>query len=102
MARSTAPNWQSLVFRDPQALEQLEDIVHPLVGQAVDIFVRRASQKVVVIEAIKLLESRLENILQYDLGDVRAGRRAGGTPDAQTRHDARPGAGAHPCAVAAE
>lgn len=49
-----------LVFRDPKALEQLEDIVHPLVGQAADIFVRRASQKVVVIEAIKLLESELK------------------------------------------
>jgi dephospho-CoA kinase len=49
-----------LVFRDPKALEQLEDIVHPLVGQAVDIFIRRARQKVVVVEAIKLLESNLK------------------------------------------
>ena len=49
-----------LVFRDPQALDQLEDIVHPLVGQAADIFIRRASQRVVVIEAIKLLESDLK------------------------------------------
>lgn len=51
----------SLVFRDPQALGQLEDIVHPLVEQAADIFIRRASQKVIVIEAIKLLESRLKS-----------------------------------------
>lgn len=50
-----------LVFRDPQALGQLEDIIHPLVGQAADIFIRRASQKVVVIEAIKLLESDFKN-----------------------------------------
>jgi dephospho-CoA kinase len=50
-----------LVFRDPQALYQLEDIVHPLVGQAADIFIRRATQRVVVIEAIKLLESELKN-----------------------------------------
>lgn len=49
-----------LVFRDPKALEQLEDIVHPLVGQAADIFIRRASQRVVVIEAIKLLESDMK------------------------------------------
>jgi dephospho-CoA kinase len=49
-----------LVFRDAKALEQLEDIVHPLVGQAADIFIRRASQKVVVIEAIKLLESEIK------------------------------------------
>ena len=50
----------ALVFRDPNALEQLEDIVHPLVGQAVDLFIRRARQKVVVVEAIKLLESNLK------------------------------------------
>lgn len=50
-----------LVFRDPQALDQLEDIVHPLVGQAADIFIRRATQRVVVIEAIKLLETDLKN-----------------------------------------
>lgn len=49
-----------LVFRDPRALEQLEDIIHPLVSQAADIFIRRASQKVVVIEAIKLLESEMK------------------------------------------
>ena len=49
-----------LVFRDPQALDQLEDVVHPLVGQASDIFIKRASQMVVVIEAIKLLESNLK------------------------------------------
>lgn len=49
-----------LVFADKQALAQLEAIVHPYVGQAVDLLVRRASQKVVVIEAIKLLESDLK------------------------------------------
>lgn len=48
-----------LVFLDPQALAQLEAIIHPYVGQAVELLVRRASQKVVVIEAIKLLESDL-------------------------------------------
>ena len=48
-----------LVFADPQALAQLEAIVHPYVGQAVDLLARRATQKVVVIEAIKLLESDL-------------------------------------------
>lgn len=49
-----------LVFRDAAALSQLEDIVHPLVAQATDIFIRRASQRVVVVEAIKLLESELK------------------------------------------
>ncbi len=48
-----------LVFNDTEALAKLEDIVHPLVGQAVDVLVRRAEQRVVVIEAIKLLESNL-------------------------------------------
>lgn len=50
-----------LVFRDPEALSNLESIVHPLVGQAVEILVQRASQKVIVIEAIKLIESQLRS-----------------------------------------
>ena len=48
-----------IVFSDPTALEKLEKIVHPLVSHAVDILIRRAGQSVVVIEAIKLLESDL-------------------------------------------
>ena len=50
-----------LVFRDSEALSNLENIIHPFVEQAVDILVQRASQKVVVIEAIKLIESPLRN-----------------------------------------
>ncbi len=48
-----------LVFSDPEALAQLEAIVHPLVLQAVDWMVQRSNKSVVVIEAIKLLESNL-------------------------------------------
>ncbi len=48
-----------LVFNDPDALVHLEEIVHPLVGQAVDFMIKRASQHVIVIEAIKLLEGKL-------------------------------------------
>ena len=48
-----------VVFSDPDAMTQLESIVHPLVGQAVDILIRRSSQSVIVIEAIKLIESGL-------------------------------------------
>jgi dephospho-CoA kinase len=48
-----------IVFSDPEALAQLEAIVHPLVEQAVDILIRRAKQPVIVIEAIKLMESGL-------------------------------------------
>lgn len=51
-----------LVFRDPEALSKLENIVHPLVEQAINILVQRASQKVVVIEAIKLIEGPLRNV----------------------------------------
>lgn len=50
-----------LAFSDSEAMRQLETIVHPLVEQAVDILIRRASQNVVVIEAIKLLESGLRS-----------------------------------------
>ncbi|HVN54716.1 MAG TPA: dephospho-CoA kinase [Anaerolineaceae bacterium] len=46
-----------VVFSDPQALTLLEGIVHPLVSQAIDLIVSRSTQKVVVIEAIKLLEA---------------------------------------------
>jgi dephospho-CoA kinase len=48
-----------LVFSDPDALQTLESIVHPMVRQAIDILVRRAKHSIVVIEAIKLIESGL-------------------------------------------
>ncbi|HSB90712.1 MAG TPA: dephospho-CoA kinase [Anaerolineales bacterium] len=48
-----------IAFSDPEALGRLETIVHPLVAHAVDLLIRRAKQSVVVIEAIKLLESDL-------------------------------------------
>jgi dephospho-CoA kinase len=48
-----------LAFSDPDALQQLEVIVHPLVEHAVDLMVQRSSQRVIVIEAIKLLEGDL-------------------------------------------
>lgn len=51
-----------IVFAEPEALVRLEAIVHPLVGQAVDLLVRRSIQKVIVIEAIKLLESGLGSV----------------------------------------
>ncbi|MEX1248697.1 MAG: dephospho-CoA kinase [Anaerolineales bacterium] len=48
-----------IVFSDPEALKLLESIVHPIVRQAVDHLVRKSKHRVVVIEAIKLLESPL-------------------------------------------
>jgi len=50
-----------LVFRDSEALSKLENIIHPLVEQAIDILIQRASQRVVVVEAIKLIESPLRS-----------------------------------------
>ncbi len=51
-----------IVFADPAAMRQLEAIVHPLVRQAIQILAQRAPQKVIVIEAIKLLESPLREM----------------------------------------
>jgi dephospho-CoA kinase len=48
-----------IVFNDPDALALLEKIVHPLVEQAIDVMVQRATQPVVVVEAIKLYEANL-------------------------------------------
>ena len=49
----------NLVFGVPDTLKILEALVHPFVRQAIDLLVRRSSQNVVVIEAIKLLEGDL-------------------------------------------
>ncbi|OGN72197.1 MAG: dephospho-CoA kinase [Chloroflexi bacterium GWB2_49_20] len=48
-----------LVFSDPEALVLLEGIIHPFVSQAIDLIVKRAPQRTIVIEAIKLLETDL-------------------------------------------
>ncbi len=48
-----------LAFSDPEALTRLEEIVHPIVRQAVNLLVKRARQPIIVIEAIKLLEGDL-------------------------------------------
>lgn len=46
-----------IVFADPEALERLEEIIHPIVRQVTDLLIRRSTQKVIVVEAIKLIES---------------------------------------------
>jgi dephospho-CoA kinase len=48
-----------LVFDNPDGMVLLEKIVHPLVSQAVEAIIQRSTQPVIVIEAIKLLESDL-------------------------------------------
>ncbi len=59
-----APNGQidreklgNVVFSDPEALKRLEAITHPIVTQVIDLLIKRAAQKVVAIEAIKLFEA---------------------------------------------
>lgn len=54
----------SIVFRDLHALRQLEKIVHPAVTRAVDAVIERVTDQVVVVEAIKLIESGLHR--NYD------------------------------------
>jgi dephospho-CoA kinase len=51
-----------LVFNNPDALMRLETIIHPLVRQALDVLVNKSTHRVVVIEAIKLLESDLHSL----------------------------------------
>lgn len=50
----------AIVFADPQALQKLEAIMHPAIREEIDRRIRSAAQRVVVIEAIKLLEGDLK------------------------------------------
>ena len=51
----------TLVFSDPLALNKLEEIIHPNVRLAVAHLIKQSSHNVVVVEAIKLLESTLRS-----------------------------------------
>ncbi|GIK26956.1 MAG: dephospho-CoA kinase [Chloroflexi bacterium] len=53
----------AIAFSNPLALQRLEQITHPIVRQAVLALVQRAKQRVVVIEAIKLLEGDLAKVV---------------------------------------
>ncbi|MEA2008351.1 MAG: dephospho-CoA kinase [Chloroflexota bacterium] len=88
-----------VVFANSGAMAALEEIVHPLVRQAVDVLARRVKQRVIVIEAIKLLETDLHTMCdqiwvtqatpQTQL--ARLVRKRKMTPvDAQQRIDAQP------------
>lgn len=54
----------SIVFRDPAALRNLELIVHPIVMQTIDDMIVNAEKDVVVVEAIKLIETKMNR--DYD------------------------------------
>jgi dephospho-CoA kinase len=53
----------AMVFRDPAALRQLEAAVHPAVIAEVDQRIAQAKESVVVVEAIKLIESGMHRHL---------------------------------------
>jgi dephospho-CoA kinase len=48
-----------IAFNDPEALKQLESIIHPVVNHAINLMIQRAKQPIIVIEAIKLIEGDL-------------------------------------------
>lgn len=52
-----------MVFGNPAALKKLEEITHPIIRQGIMALVARAQQRVIVIEAIKLLEGDLANMV---------------------------------------
>jgi dephospho-CoA kinase len=54
----------AIVFRDPAALQQLEAAVHPAVIAEVARRIARATEPVVVVEAIKLIEAGMHS--RYD------------------------------------
>jgi dephospho-CoA kinase len=51
-----------LVFKNQDAMLRLESIIHPLVRQALDVLAKNTSRRVIVIEAIKLLEAEMHNL----------------------------------------
>ncbi len=50
-----------IVFSDPARLQELEGITHPAIRRRIDQGIQDADARVVVIEAIKLLEGELKN-----------------------------------------
>ena len=65
----------AIVFRDPNALQRLEAAVHPAVIAEVDRRISQATEPVVVVEAIKLVEAGMHR--RYDaLWVVTAPRRS--------------------------
>ncbi len=52
-----------IVFADPARLKELEGITHPAIRRRIDQRIREAEARVVVIEAIKLLEGELKNVV---------------------------------------
>ncbi|MBK8139009.1 MAG: dephospho-CoA kinase [Chloroflexi bacterium] len=53
----------AIAFSNPVALQRLEAITHPVVRQAIMALVQRAKQRVIVVEAIKLLDGDLVKLV---------------------------------------
>lgn len=53
----------AIAFSNPVALQRLEQITHPIVRQAIQALVQRAKQRVIVVEAIKLLDGDLVKLV---------------------------------------
>jgi dephospho-CoA kinase len=51
-----------IVFTDPQALQALEEIVHPFINQAIEYLINKTDKKVIVIEAIKIVNGPIEKL----------------------------------------
>ncbi len=51
-----------IVFNSPEALKILEGIVHPYVIQGVKLLISKSTKRVIVVEAIKLLETELRTL----------------------------------------
>lgn len=52
-----------IVFSNAEALKKLEAITHPIIRQGIDALIKRSTQRVVVIEAIKLIEGGLADLV---------------------------------------
>lgn len=52
-----------IVFSNPAALAKLEAITHPIIRQAILALASRAKQRIIMIEAIKLLEGELSQVV---------------------------------------
>lgn len=53
----------AVAFSHPEALKALESITHPIISQAIDTLITRSKHKVIVVEAIKLLEGDLAGMV---------------------------------------
>lgn len=61
----------SRVFKEPEKLKKLEQLTHPAIvrniKQKINLVDRRAPQSIIIIEATKLLDSTLANLIDFAL-----------------------------------